>query len=133
MNPFTELPPSVPAQQFYVLLVLAHGDAHVYKIKHKVEEFSKGSVKLQDGTIYPLVTRMCERGLIELAGPQPAGSSGKPRMHYSLGHHGRTALRYELDRLQHAIAIAQSAGLLDQPAPTDVDILLADFVRANPT
>ena len=95
--------------------MLAYDDSHIYKIKHKIEEFSKGSLALRDGTIYRLVNRMCERGLIELAGPQPAGTSGKPRMHYSLGHHGRTALQYELERLKHAIAIAESAGLLDQP------------------
>ena len=56
-----------------------------YEIKRRVEDNSLGSI------------------LIEIAGPQPAGSSGKP-MHYSLGHHGRTALRHELERLSHAIA-----------------------------
>ena len=127
MYPFTKNPPPLSHLEFYVLLALAHGDAHGYHLKTKVEEFSMGSIKPLDGTIYPLISRMSDQGLIEIAGAQPTGSSGKNRMHYSLGHHGRTALRYELDRIRHATAIAPSAGLLDQPVPTDVEILLQDF------
>ena len=109
----SDLPRRISRNEFYVLLVLAQGDAHPYKIKHKIREYSKGSIKLGDGTVYNLIKRMAGRGLIELGGEYPTDDSGRTTMHYSLGHHGRTALRYELERLQHAIKVAESAGLLE--------------------
>ena len=74
---------------------------------------------------------MSEQGLIELAGEYPTPEKRHKSMHYSLSHHGRTALRYELDRLEHAIKIARSAGLLDQPPPTEVELLLAGYQVAS--
>lgn len=127
----THLPPPITTNEFYVLLALAQDDAHGYGIKTKIWKDSLSAIKLGDGTIYDLVRRMCERGLIEMVGEKPIGQSGKSRITYSLGHHGRTALRYELERLKHAMAIAESAGLLGEPVPTDMDRLLQEFTLSQ--
>jgi len=129
----THFPPPITTYEFYVLLALSQDDAHAYRIKTKIWKDSLGAVKLGDGTIYGLVRRMCERGLIEMAVDKPIGHSGKSRITYSLGHHGRTALRYDLERLKHALAIAESAGLMGEPVPTDPDLdrLLQEFTLSQ--
>ena len=100
---------------------------------HKIKEYSLGSVKISDATLSKNLARMSYRGEIELAGSYETYSNLQRRMHYSLGHHGRRALRFELDRLEHTLALAKSAGLLDSPPPTPVDMLLEDMglPRAN--
>jgi DNA-binding PadR family transcriptional regulator len=127
MYPFTELPAPISIIEFYILLTLAYGDAHAYKIKYTIVNFSKGSLKIRDGTFYRVLNRMADQGMIEVAGIKQPITGRQRRMHYSLGHHGRRALRFELDRLEHTLALAKSAGLLDSPPPTPVDMLLEDM------
>jgi DNA-binding PadR family transcriptional regulator len=118
------LPKPPPTAEFYILLALARQEAHPYRIKHVVAEYSLGSVQLSDGSLHRHITRMCAEGLIEFAGPQSTGTAGQPRMHYSLGHHGRARLRQELERYKHAVAIARHADLYELPLPTEVDRLI---------
>jgi DNA-binding PadR family transcriptional regulator len=124
MHAFNPLPAPLTPYEFHVLFALRHGPAHAYKIKAQIWKDTRGGIQLGDSTLYPLIRRMSETGLIELAGQQPTGTAGKPPAHYMLGHHGHADLRIELERLQHTVAIAKAAGLYDQPVPSDVDRLL---------
>jgi PadR family transcriptional regulator PadR len=124
MYTYPPLFPALPNQTFYVLLALSRGEAYAYAIGAIAINDSLGTIKMGDGTLYPLLKRMSEDRLIEEAGLQPAGKSGKDRMHYRLTQEGRFCLEEEAKRFRHAVKIAEAAGLLNNPVPTEIRRLL---------
>jgi len=90
--------PLKPAD-FHILLALANGPRHGYEIMKETEAESGGRVQLEVGTLYRILARLLEDGLLE-----EAGEDGR-RRNYSLTREGRRALRAEAERL---------AGLVDR-------------------
>ena len=127
MNWPEDQPAPLSHYEFYVLLALVREDAHPYKIKGRIWKDSLGSIELRDGTLYRLISKMCEEALIEIACDQYTARSDKPRLHYGITHHGRKALRHELTRIKHATELANSLGLYEQPVPTALDELLENL------
>ncbi len=120
MYPYSHLPKPLKTQEFYILLALCEEEAHAYPLRGRVTNDSLGSVKIPEGTLYPLLQKLHE-GLIDLLGEKPAGKSQKPRLHYGLSPQGALRLKEELKRLNHAIKIGQNAGLMQEDEiPTDI-------------
>jgi len=69
----TEALPVRP-RDFFVLLVLAGGELHGYGIMKGVERESRGSVKLEVGSLYRTLDRLLAAGLIEEAGADAAAT-----------------------------------------------------------
>jgi DNA-binding PadR family transcriptional regulator len=104
--PPSRLSPSklpLAAEVVLVLLVLADEPAHGYAIRQRVIQRSGGAVDLDPGSLYRLVARLADDGLI--AGVVRDEQSR--RRTYRLTPRGRRVLTAELDRL---------AALLEQAA-----------------
>lgn len=98
-----ELLPLTPAM-FYVLVALADGDTHGYQILKDVEQLTNGAVRLSTGTLYGIIKRLLNDGLIREFG---RGNEDERRRSYELTAFGRDVARAEAARLEQTLAIAK--------------------------
>lgn len=107
-------PPLTPAG-YQVLLAIAAGHTHGYAMMRFVEDLTGGTVQLGPGTLYRTIARLVADGLAE----EVAGGSTEPTPHdarrrtYRLTRLGRTAALRETGLMARMVAVATSAGLLD--------------------
>ena len=73
-----------------VLAALAPGPAHGYAVIEEIKRRSAGAFDLPEGTIYPVLHRLEEAGL--LAGRWVTADSGRRRRVYELTRRGEHAL-----------------------------------------
>lgn len=131
MYPWTHLPSPLSPQEFHVLLALAHGQSHAYKLKSQIMNDSLGSLKITDSTLYPLLARLHGEGLVDLVSLQPVGKSGKSRKHYSLSEEGIICLREELTRFRHVMKMNESLRILEDETPPDIARMLLEVSRED--
>jgi DNA-binding PadR family transcriptional regulator len=103
----------VTEQALFILASLTRGELHGYGIARDVEELSSGRVKLTAGTLYGVLNRLTDDGLIEQTREQEVG--GRRRRYYRLTSLGETALDDETARLRSTVA-ALSARAAPRPA-----------------
>ncbi|HLY15872.1 MAG TPA: PadR family transcriptional regulator [Bryobacteraceae bacterium] len=97
---------------FHVLLALADGDKHGYAILKEVAAHTAGEVQLSTGTLYGLIKRLLEDGLIvEVTGRLSAGDDQR-RRYYRLTPPGRAVAVDEARRLEKLLARARSKRLI---------------------
>jgi DNA-binding PadR family transcriptional regulator len=116
-------PSPLTAQAFYVLLCLVRGDRHPYRIGAVAYNDSLGSVKMPNGTLYPLLERLSSESLIEIGSMGPTNGTGKVVIHYTITHHGVLRLKEELARMEHAVEIGRAAGPFEDTRPLDIQRL----------
>ncbi|SPE25309.1 conserved hypothetical protein [Candidatus Sulfopaludibacter sp. SbA3] len=97
--------PLKPAD-FHILLSLAEGPRHGYGIMKVVELESSGEVHLELGSLYRLLGRLLDLGMLEMAG------SDERRRNYSLTPLGRRVLEAEARRLAALVKLAPVRKLL---------------------
>lgn len=107
----------VRPRDFFVLLVLAGGELHGYGIMKGVERESRGSVRLEVGSLYRTLDRLLAAGLIEEAGAEaaataPTAADSERRRNYRLTSFGSRVMRAEAERLQEVVRMVQAKGLL---------------------
>src|SRR5947209_2405218 len=102
--------PLTPAM-FHVLVALADGETHGYAIMKEVERLTSGSVRLSTGTLYGIIKRLLNEGLIREA---PVGDAR--RRSYELTAFGREVARAEAARLEQTLALARRKHLFKQRA-----------------
>jgi hypothetical protein len=113
----------VRPRDFFVLLVLAGGELHGYGIMKGVERESRGSVRLEVGSLYRTLDRLLAAGLIEEAGAEAAATAARGataatspdserRRNYRLTSFGSRVMRAEAKRLQEVVRMVQAKGLL---------------------
>ncbi|HVT18238.1 MAG TPA: helix-turn-helix transcriptional regulator [Thermoanaerobaculia bacterium] len=114
-------------RDFFVLVVLAAGDLHGYGIMKEVERESRGSVRLEVGSLYRTLDRLLNARLIAEAGgtgaPPPsaptAPSAGSERRRcYRLTSFGRRVARAEAERLREVLRLAAVKSLLEGAGET---------------
>ncbi len=99
-------------QAYLVLLAVAEHPRHGYAIVREVLELSDGEVRLGAGTLYGLLDRLGEAGLIEGAGEEVV--DGRLRRYYRITPQGSAGAASETARLT---ALARRARtLLARPA-----------------
>ena len=98
---------------FDVLVSLADGDRHGYAILREVAERTSGRIRLSPSTLYAVIKRLLESGLIEELSerPDPAHDDER-RRYYSLTTLGRLVAQAEAARLSRLLADARASGLL---------------------
>jgi len=96
---------------FLILLALADGPAHGYRIKQTVEE--RGGVRLDPGSLYRLIARLLDEELI--AGHSPDPDADPRRRPYALTGRGRATLLAETDRLADLVGAVRRSKLLRRP------------------
>src|SRR3989475_9277529 len=106
--PFGPLTPSM----FHVLLALAGDDLHGYAILKEVELRTSGKVRLSTGTLYGIIKRLLNDGLIVELRSRPADSDDERRRYYRLTPQGRQVAAGEAERMDEVLSIARSRNLL---------------------
>ena len=104
--------PLTPAM-FHVLLALAGDDLHGYAILKDVALRTGGEVQLSTGTLYGIIKRLLNDGLIvELRQRPAAANDDERRRYYQLTTKGREVAAAEAQRLAKVVELARSRRLL---------------------
>jgi PadR family transcriptional regulator PadR len=85
---------------YFALAALVDGPLHGYAIMRRAAELSDDRVRLSTGTLYALLERAIDEGLVVAGEPYVEG--GRQRRDYTLTPAGRRELEAEADRLAHA-------------------------------
>jgi transcriptional regulator len=86
-----------------VLRILSRGDLHGWGITQKLEQFSKKALQVDEGSLYPALYRMEEKGWIK--GEWSLTEKGRRAKIYSLTRAGRKRLETEKESWERATAI----------------------------
>lgn len=88
----------------HVLLALADGGLHGYGIIREVSERTEGLITLRSGTLYTLLQRLLNEGLIAESERRPdPDQDDERRRYYEMTALGRTVLEADLRRLESAV------------------------------
>src|SRR4051794_19444308 len=85
---------------YFALAALVDGPLHGYAIVRRAAALSDGRVRLSTGTLYALLERAVDEGLVLAGAPYVEG--GRQRRDYTLTPTGRDALDAETERLAQA-------------------------------
>jgi DNA-binding PadR family transcriptional regulator len=100
--------PLTPAM-FQVLVALADGEKHGYAILKEVARRSDGKVHLRAGTLYAVLKRFVDDGLIEESAERPDPAlDDERRRYYRLTEHGRAVAVAEAERLAQTLDQARA-------------------------
>jgi len=94
------------AGDFHILLALSQGPLHGYGIMKAVERDSLGEVRLELGSLYRLLGRLLDLGLVD------AEESGARRRDYAITGLGKRVLEAEARRLAELMKLAPVRKLL---------------------
>lgn len=103
-DPFLPLTPAM----FQVLVALADGEKHGYAVIKEVARRTDGQVRLRSATLYTVLRRFVDDGLIRetAARPDPALDDER-RRYYALTDRGRAVAVAEARRMAHTLAQAR--------------------------
>ena len=97
---------------FQLLLALTAGGLHGYAISKAVREASEGRVRIGLGSLYRILARLLNAGIVEECDPEDEGSEDETtRRRYRLTPLGANVLRAEVSRLSDAVELARSSRL----------------------
>jgi DNA-binding PadR family transcriptional regulator len=97
---------------FDVLLALADGEQHGYRIMQDVNARAGGAL-LHAGTLYRALARLLEQELIEELEERPTGRDDERRRYYRLSDRGRAVAAAEATRLAGQLATARARRLVE--------------------
>jgi DNA-binding PadR family transcriptional regulator len=98
---------------FQVLLALADEPRHGYSIIREVETRTDGLIRLRSGSLYTLLQRLLDEGLIAESDDRPAPEEDdERRRYYRVTSFGGAVLGAEARRLESAIAEARRKRVL---------------------
>jgi DNA-binding PadR family transcriptional regulator len=93
---------------FHVLLALHEGPLHGYGIMKHVEMESGGEVRLELGSLYRLLARLVDAGVIE------EGEGDERRRYYHISRFGRRVLKAEAERLAGLVDLVRMRKLIPE-------------------
>jgi DNA-binding PadR family transcriptional regulator len=99
---------------FHVLLALADGEKHGYAILKEVGERTEGRVQLSTGTLYAIIKRLLNDGLIEEIDERPDDDDER-RRYYGLTAFGKQVAVAEAERMEELLATARAKRLVRKP------------------
>src|SRR6478752_4542530 len=85
-----------------ILKAVSLGSQHGYGILLRIEQISRGHLLVQQGTLYPALYRLEDRGL--LATEWGISENNRRAKFYSLTSEGRKHLRIERSTWEHVVA-----------------------------
>ena len=93
---------------FHVLLALMDGELHGYGIILDVQQRTNGEVTLRTGTLYTILRRLSEDGLITESDARPtAAEDDERRRYYGQTTLGRAVVKAEAARLERLVQFAR--------------------------
>jgi DNA-binding PadR family transcriptional regulator len=94
---------------FEILLALADGEQHGYRIMQQVSARSAGAVTLHAGTLYRALARLLEAELIEELDERPdPDADDSRRRYYRLTDRGIAVAQAEAERLDSQVRAARA-------------------------
>jgi DNA-binding PadR family transcriptional regulator len=99
---------------FQVLLALADDERHGYGIILEVGARTDGMIRLRTGTLYVLLQRLSDEGLVALASEKTPREDSR-RRYYRLTDVGRAVLAAEARRLEAALVDARRKRVFGTP------------------
>ena len=99
---------------FHVLIALADGEKHGYAILKEVEERTGAKVQLSTGTLYAIIKRLLNDGLIQEIDERP-GQDDERRRYYALTSFGKKVASAEAERMQEMLEAARIKKLVRKP------------------
>ncbi len=102
------MPDALKPADFHILLALTQGPRHGYGLMKEVERESRGGVRLEIGSLYRLLARLLDSGLIEEA------DEDERRRFYRLSRQGRRVLQAEAKRLAGLVELSRARKLLPE-------------------
>jgi DNA-binding PadR family transcriptional regulator len=113
-DPAAYLPLTPP--RFQVLVALADGEKHGYAIIKEVHRRTDGKVRLSAGTLYALIRRFVQEGLIVECDERPDPAlDDERRRYYRLSDNGRAVAIAEAQRMEEAVAQARAKLFVRKP------------------
>jgi len=101
---------------FHVLLALADGDKHGYAVMREIRTRTDGAIVLGASTLYGIVKRLLEDGLIEESDERPDPAlDDERRRYYRMTDLGRAVAVAESKRLEATLGVARAKRLIPQP------------------
>lgn len=109
--------PLTPAM-FQILVSLADGEKHGYAIIKDVQRRSGGKIRLGAGTLYAIVKRFVQDGLIVETDERPDPAlDDERRRYYKLSENGRAVAVAEARRMEDVLTEARARLMLRKPGP----------------
>jgi DNA-binding PadR family transcriptional regulator len=103
---------------FQVLIALADGDKHGYAIIKEVSRRTGGETSLGAGTLYTIIRRFVQEGVIVETDERPDPAlDDERRRYYRLTEFGRQLARAEARRMESALDMARAKRLISKPRP----------------
>ena len=98
---------------FQVLIALADGEKHGYAVIKEVARRTGGEITLSAGTLYTIIRRFVQEGVIAEsdARPDPALDDER-RRYYRLTDFGRDVARADARRMEAALGMARAKNLI---------------------
>jgi PadR family transcriptional regulator PadR len=91
---------------YFILAALLEGPLHGYGIIKRVDELSRGELRLRAGTLYAALDRLADEGCV--VPDREEVVSGRLRRYYRLTPEGRATLTAEAARLRRAADVVLS-------------------------
>jgi DNA-binding PadR family transcriptional regulator len=102
------MPDALKPADFHILMALSQGPRHGYGLMKEVERDSNGGVRLEIGSLYRLLARLLDSGLIEEA------EEDERRRYYRISRPGRRLLKAEAERLAGLVELSRARKLLPE-------------------
>lgn len=113
-----DLLPLTPGM-FHVLIALADGEKHGYAIIKEVARRTDGRIRLSAGTLYTLIRRFVQDGVIAESAERPDPAlDDERRRYYRLTDFGREVARAEAARMESTLTMARAKKLIPQRKPS---------------
>jgi len=104
--------PLTPAM-FEVLISLADGEKHGYAVLKEVSRRSDGRVVLSPGTLYAIIRRFVNDGIVAESDERPhAALDDERRRYYRMTEFGREVAHAEARRMETALGMARAKSLI---------------------
>ena len=104
---------------FHVLIALADGEKHGYAIIKEVARRTDGAIRLSAGTLYTLIRRFVQEGVIAEARERPDPAlDDERRRYYRLTDFGRDVARAEASRMESTLDMARAKKLIPRVRPS---------------
>lgn len=98
---------------FEVLLALTEGDQHGYAVMLEVERRTGGAIRLHAGSLYRVLNRLLDTGLIQELEERPDPErDDERRRYYRITSLGQSVAREEARRLESQVTAARARRLL---------------------
>ncbi len=102
------MPDALKPADFHILMALSQGPRHGYGLMKEVERDSNGGVRLEIGSLYRLLARLLDSGLIEEV------EEDERRRYYRISRPGRRLLKAEAERLASLVELSRERKLLPE-------------------